>query len=97
MDKEQFTAEVEAIHLQLYGESERYRSLLAAVYDKDAVEGSLETDDIAAGIMIRTRAIGDGKTDIATAKLAEVIRALRVVMRRYGLGRKQRRLGGEAA
>jgi len=87
---------VEDIHRQLVPESERYRKLLHAVTDGQAVEGDLSIDDALAAIMIRDKAIAID-SEIKDEKLGPIKLALRVVLRRYKMSRKQRRnmVGGE--
>jgi|SRR6185312_640774 len=81
---------VETIHLKLY-ENEDYQRLLDAVYDEDAVEGSLAADNLLAAKMIRDFAIADGFDPyVADKKLATIAKALGVVLRRYGVSRKER-------
>src|SRR6185312_5657337 len=75
---------VETIHLKLY-ENEDYQRLL------DAVEGSLAADNLLAAKMIRDFAIADGFDPyVADKKLATIAKALGVVLRRYGVSRKER-------
>ena len=88
---------VEDIHRMLVDESERYRDLLRATYDAQAMEGTLAADNVLASIMIRDKAKEIGSTDVAKEKLAIINMALGVVLRRYKASRKQRRntVGGE--
>lgn len=94
---------VEEIHLMLY-EDDDYQRFLYAVYDEQAVEGSLAADNIMAAGMIRDKAAkvdkfhplltgNDGKPE----KLATISKALGVVLRRYNQSRRDRRdtVGGE--
>jgi hypothetical protein len=81
---------VETIHLKLY-ENTDYQRLLDAVYDEDAVEGSLAADNLLAAQMIRTAAVADNADPyVAEKKLATISKALAVVLRRYGMSRKER-------
>jgi hypothetical protein len=81
---------VETLHLRLY-ENADYQRLLDAVYDEDAVEGSLAADNILAAQMIRdTAAAGNADLYVAEKKLATISKALSVVLRRYGMSRKER-------
>lgn len=82
---------VEAIHRSLATESARYRELLRATTNAEAVEGSLTGDDTVAAKMIRDRATEMGDTEVVGAKLAAITKALHVVLRRYGASRKERR------
>jgi hypothetical protein len=86
---------VEDIHRTLV-EQDEYRKFLWAVWDEQAVEGSLSADNIMAATMIRNRA-REINSEIANEKLATIVKALGVVLRRYHVSRKQRRhmVGGE--
>jgi hypothetical protein len=88
---------VEDIHRILVNESLRYRTLLDAVYDEDAVEGSLSADNILAAGEIREKAKTMTGNEVAGKKLATIAKALNIVLRRYKQSRKERRnmVGGE--
>jgi hypothetical protein len=83
-------------NLQLI-ENEHYRAFLSAVYDEQAIEGSLAADNAMAATMIREQAKAIGNVELANEKLATIAKGLGVVLRRYGVHRKQRRdmLGGK--
>jgi hypothetical protein len=87
--------EVESIHLQLLDDQNRrehYTKLLFAVYDEQAVEGSLSCDNCLAAMLIRDVAQENGENHPLTReKLATISKALGVVMRRYHQSRKERR------
>jgi hypothetical protein len=85
-----FNDQVEAIHLSLL-DNDEYRAFLAALDNKQAVEGSLFDDDVMAAKMIREQAAKLGYVEVAQAKLTAIVKALRVVLRRYGMSRKERR------
>jgi len=72
-------------------ECERYLSLLNAVYKEDAVEGSLRADNYTAAMMLREFARKNGVITVADAPLERVAQAQGVFLRRYGLGRRERR------
>ena len=72
-------------------ESERFRDLLEAVWDEDAVEGSCGTDQTLAAMMIRDAASDAKDSYVAKKKIATIAKSLNVVMRRYHFGRKERR------
>ena len=80
---------VDAIHVKLWAD-DGYRAFLDAVYDEDAVEGSLSADNIFAAMMIRDYAKANGDHYVAGKKVATISKALAVVLRRYGIGRKER-------
>ena len=85
-----FNDRVEDIHRMLC-EDNRYLSYLYAITNAEAVEGSLIADGMMAAQMIRDRAMRISDTEVATEKLATIIKALGVVLRRYGASRKERR------
>lgn len=81
---------VEDIHLALYTDPD-YQRLLDAVYDEDAVEGSLAADNLEAATMIRDYARKDKRNPyVGDKKKATISKALGVVLRRYGMSRKER-------
>ena len=88
--------EVEAIYLYLYDNPE-FKAFLYAVYDEQAVEGSLAADNIECARMIRQTAKTRGNVEVSRQKLATIVKALNVVLRRYNESRKERRdmIGGE--
>ena len=86
---------VEEVHKQLLGNKDpetraRYNAYLYATYDEQAVEGSLSADNTLSAKMIREAAAEDNP--IKREKLATISKALVVVLRRYHLSRKERRL-----
>ena len=87
---------VDTIHMALW-DDEGYRELLDAVSDEDAVEGSLAIDNAKAAERIRDYAKDHDIPYVAKKKLATIVRALNVVLRRYHIGRKERAMtiGGE--
>jgi hypothetical protein len=84
---------VEDIHQMLIGgnQSESYIAFLSAVYDEQAVEGSLAADNIEAARMIRDRARTMEGNSLQNEKLATISKSLGIVLRRYHLSRKERR------
>ena len=87
---------VEDLHIKLWS-SPAYQQVLAAVYDEDAVEGSLAADNLMAAQMLRKQAQQDGVAQVSNRKLATIVKALNVVLRRYHLSRKERSMtiGGQ--
>jgi len=69
---------------------EEYLSLLDAVYDEQAVEGSLNADNVMSAKKIRDMA-EKRNSPLKDQKLATISKALGVVLRRYGVSRKDRR------
>lgn len=86
---------VEELHLKLW-ESEIYKRLLVAVSDGETVEGSLTCDDHEAARMLRDLAKKEN-SPVKDKPLASFKLALKVVMRRYHMSRKERAvtIGGE--
>src|SRR5262245_15386496 len=84
-------AVTEPILLSLY-DNASFRRLLTAVYDSDAEEGSCAADDFKAAEMIRDKSKSlDPNSMLSRAKLATIVKAMKVIQRRYGASRKQRR------
>jgi hypothetical protein len=81
--------QVEAIHLQLWVNG-TYRKFLDAVYNSQAVEGSMIADDFEAARMIREEARENGNHYVAEQNLTTLKQSLGVVMRRFGVSRKER-------
>jgi hypothetical protein len=94
---------VERIHVALYAKSDEYRKFLSAVYDDDAVEGSLRADNLELARLIRDYAAENGMTEVVKKPdggqrtKESIVKALNVVLRRYGIAREIRRntIGGE--
>ena len=87
---------VDEIVLTLY-RNEKFRRFLDAVYDEQAVEGSLAADNIMAATMIRDEAKRLSRPEAADQKLATLSKSHGVVLRRYKATRKARRdmIGGK--
>lgn len=81
---------IDALHLSLWEDPE-YQKFLDAVYNEQAVEGSTACDDVEASRMLRKKAREQGNQYIAGLKLATIMKGLHVVLRRYGISRKERR------
>jgi hypothetical protein len=71
-------------------EDEQFQSYLDAVYDEQAVEGSLSIDNAKAAELLRDKAIKTGSR-VGQEKLATIVKSLNVVLRRYGFSRNERR------
>jgi hypothetical protein len=79
---------------------EEFREFISATHDMDAREGSLAADDFSAALMLRhasVRSIEELSAQefgayrlVYRTKLAHLVQALHVVMRRYGVGRGKR-------
>jgi hypothetical protein len=89
--------QIEELHLTLYEKDEHYKAFLEAVWDSDAVEGSLAIDNVMAAKLIREHAGKGGNVEVGRRKLDTIVKCLGVVLRRYGSSRKERRntVGGE--
>lgn len=87
---------VEEIHLKLI-DDQRYRRFRYAIYDEQAIEGSLAMDNAEAAQMVRDYAKKNSVTEVAEQKKATIAKILGVVERRYGQSRVERRnrLGGK--
>lgn len=72
-------------------EDDDFRRLIEARSNAEAAEGSLIADDTMAAMRIRNEALKQGDGELGRAKAAEVIKALGVALRRYGMSRSQRR------
>lgn len=81
---------VEMIHERLWRD-EDYRSVLEALDDDESAEGMVEWNDIKAAEMIREFAKKDHNPVVAELSLAKIVSSLHTVLRRYGLGREQRK------
>lgn len=90
---------VETIHSKLMSgaQSEQYFKFLDAIHDSQAVEGSLAADNFSASLLIREHARKNGDVLVSRQNLDVINKALGVVLRRYGLSRKERRntVGGK--
>jgi len=82
--------QVDQLHVLLW-ENQKYQAFLDAVYKEQAVEGDLKLDDAEAARMIRDEAKKQGNTYVAGQKLATIVNALNVVLRRYCISRRERR------
>ena len=78
---------VDAIHVQLW-DDESYRAYLSGLDRATSVEGSLDIDDIYAAKMVRAYARENGVPYVAMQNLSKLVKALRVVKRRYSISRK---------
>ncbi len=87
---------VEDLHVKLWADP-AYQRLLEAVYDEDAVEGSLAADNLEAAGMIRAMALKDEIFQVSGRKKVTISKSLGVVLRRYHMSRNERAvtLGGQ--
>jgi hypothetical protein len=94
LNAQQLTAMVEQVHLALmfdHQQGPQYRAFLEAVDNAHAVEGSTKDDDMCAANMIREWAQLHALVPLSHTQLAAIIKHLKVVLNRCGLGRMQRR------
>jgi hypothetical protein len=82
--------EVETVYLALIND-EQFQGYLEAVYDEDAVEGSLSIDNMKAAEMIRAKALEMEIVAVSKRKLATIVKAMNVVLRRGNDDRNTRR------
>lgn len=86
---------VEDIHLSLLANDDKrdhYQAYINAIYDSQAVEGTMECDDQEAARMIRETAVAtDPNHPLGKEKLKSIIKAWKSVLRRYRKSRKERR------
>jgi hypothetical protein len=78
-----FNDVIEDVLLEMY-EDPGFRQLLASVADSSQ-SIAVALDQAKAAVIIRDKAIETGRTHVADKKLAEIVKALRVVLRRYGI------------
>jgi hypothetical protein len=86
--------EVQMVHEALINNTklyDKYISFLRPVTDKESAEGWLAFEDIGAAQMIKDYAAANGHPRVASQNLAVIAGALDVVLRRFGMSRKQRR------
>jgi hypothetical protein len=83
---------VEVAHLALWNSNDQYRAYHEAVWDSDALEGSISIDATMAAQMLRGYAKEKLAGNPAGEKNLDTIKkSLGVVLRRYGNSRKERR------
>lgn len=94
---------VDLIHQALWDNTEKlngrtYQEYLRACWDAQAYEGSLTADHFMASTMIRNYARKNGPEIVENERLAAIGHSLNVVLRRYHISRKERRImvGDEA-
>lgn len=80
---------VDDIHVALW-DNKDYRDALEATSDEDAIEGSLSADNFLAAGMIRDYARKHHIERVQGKKLYTIVKALNVVLRRYGISRAER-------
>jgi hypothetical protein len=86
-----FTDAVET-HFKTLFPNPEFQEYLKACFNEESVEGTTDTDDILAANMLRDAALEARDMIVGKAKLVTVKRSLKTVMKRYGMGREERRL-----
>jgi hypothetical protein len=81
---------VEEIIVKLWDNDENFMKYAEAIYDSDAVEGSLEEDDTMAAQIIRNFAQKEDQAVVAAKNLRTIKLAMRVGFRRFGVARWER-------
>lgn len=82
--------QVESLFLALY-ERPEFQRYSDAIYDEQAITGNLALEDGKLAEMIVELAKERGIIEVMNAKLWLVVKVIRVVLRRYGLSRLERR------
>ena len=88
--------DVDDAHCELWEQDMDYRSYHEAIWDADAVEGSITADNHAAARYLRDHVQADEATvnrfpRLARARTAAIVHSLNVVMRRLHKSRNERR------
>jgi hypothetical protein len=81
---------VEEIIVKLWDNDENFMKYVEAIYDSDAVEGSLVEDDTMAALIIRDVARKEKQTEVADKNLHTIKLAMKVGLRRFGVSRPER-------
>jgi hypothetical protein len=81
---------VEEVIVRLWDQNEEFMKYVDAIYDSDAIEGSLEEDDTMAAQIIRNVAKKENLTEVAAKNLHTIKLAMRVGLRRFGVARPER-------
>lgn len=79
------------VHLIALVEDPEFRQYIDAVYDEDSVTGKLAYDDFKAAELIQKRAMEEFDSEVASIKPVAVVRGMKIVLRRYGASREERR------
>lgn len=81
---------VEEIIVRLWDNDENFMKYVEAIYDSDAVEGSLSEDDTMAALIIRDVARKEKQAEVADKNLHTIKLAMKVGLRRFGVSRPER-------
>jgi hypothetical protein len=81
---------VEEIVVKLWDQDDDFMKYVDAIYDSDAVEGSLAEDDTIASQIIRNYAGKHNHVEVAGKNLHTIKLAMKVALRRFGVDRPER-------
>ena len=81
---------VEEIIVKLWDNDENFMKYVDAIYNEQAVEGSLDEDDTMAALIIRDVARKEKQMEVADKNLRTIKLAMRVGLRRFGVSRPER-------
>lgn len=81
---------VEEIVVKLWDNDEKFMKYVNAIYDSQAVEGSMDDDDVMAAIIIRDTAARDKHVEVAQQNVRTIKLAMRVALKRFGISRNER-------
>jgi len=81
---------VEEVIVKLWDNDEKFMKYVEAIYDSQAIEGSMDDDDVMAALIIRDTAKRDKHVEVADQNVHTIKLAMRVALRRFDLGRGQR-------
>lgn len=81
---------VEEIIVKLWDNDENFMKYVNAIYDEEAIEGSLAEDDTMAALIIRDVAKKEKQMEVADKNLHTIKLAMKVGLRRFGVSRPER-------
>jgi hypothetical protein len=81
---------VEEVIVKLWDNDDNFMKYVEAIYDSQAIEGSMDDDDVMAALIIRDTAKRDKHVEVADQNVHTIKLAMRVALRRFDLGRGQR-------
>lgn len=81
---------VEDVIVELWDADAEFMKFVGAIYDSQAIEGSLSDDDVMAAQIIRTYAKKNGNHEIAKQNIHTIKLAMRVGLKRFGIDRSTR-------
>lgn len=81
---------VEEVIVKLWDNDENFMKYIDAIYDSQAVEGSMDDDDVMAALIIRDTAKRDKHVEVSDQNVHTIKLAMRVALRRFDVARGQR-------